>query len=207
MRCVRRAVICLLFSIAGSAVAQEAPTTEQLLEALKGKVARGVQDHAANSESAQSNELAKLISALKEKESRGLPVSAADRKELAEAVKEQPQIDIDINFDFNSNDITDRVRPVLMALGRALVKLDANSTFVVAGHTDAKGKPAYNQALSERRAQAVKDFLGSQFSLKKEQLIVVGYGSEQLKNRGKPYADENRRVQVVNATPDVTAAK
>jgi outer membrane protein OmpA-like peptidoglycan-associated protein len=207
MRCVRRAVICLLFSIAGSAVAQEAPTTEHLLEALKGKVARGVQDHAANSESAQSNELAKLISALKEKESRGLSVSAADRKELAEAVKEQPQIDIDINFDFNSNDITDRVRPVLMALGRALVKLDANSTFVVAGHTDAKGKPAYNQALSERRAQAVKDFLGSQSSLKKEQLIVVGYGSEQLKNRGKPYADENRRVQVVNATPDVTAAK
>ena len=44
----------------------------------------------------------------------------------------------------------------------------------------------------------MKRFLVEKFSLPAENLIGIGYGKEQLKNKANPLADENRRVQVVN---------
>ena len=156
---------------------------------------------------ANLEELNELLASLKAKASRGLSVSEKERTRLTAAVEDKPQIDIEVNFDFNSNDVTERARPLLMALGRAIQKLDAKGgAFIVAGHTDRKGKQGYNQPLSERRAQSVKDFLVRQFNIPDDKLIVVGYGHEQLKLPSKPYADENRRVQIVNATSSVASA-
>ena len=45
----------------------------------------------------------------------------------------------------------------------------------VAGHTDSTGSDQYNQALSERRAQAVAGYLGSH-GVKTQRLITVGAG-------------------------------
>jgi flagellar motor protein MotB len=36
--------------------------------------------------------------------------------------------------------------------------------------------------------------------LDSNQLSVIGFGSEQLKNKIDPFADENRRVQIVNVS-------
>lgn len=186
----------------------DAPTAEQLLEALSKKETRGVKAATASPEQqAKDAELDLLLTSLKEKTSRGLSVTEKERTRLTAAVEDKPQIDIEINFDFNSNDVSERARPVLMALGRALQKLDSEKgTFIVAGHTDGKGKQKYNQPLSERRAQAVKDFLVRQFNIGEDKLIVVGYGQEKLKTPKRPYADENRRVQIVNATSSVASA-
>ena len=76
----------------------------------------------------------------------------------------------------------------------------AGSTFLVAGHTDAKGSSEYNLSLSERRAQAIRQFLATGFEVSSSKLIAIGYGMEELKNRRDPYAGENRRVQIVNLT-------
>jgi flagellar motor protein MotB len=54
--------------------------------------------------------------------------------------------------------------------------------------------------LSRRRAEAVKQFLVRTCQLDSNQLSVVGFGSEQLKNKIDPFADENRRVQIVNVS-------
>ena len=87
------------------------------------------------------------------------------------------------------------------ALGEALTSADLKGrTFILAGHTDAKGSDTYNQGLSERRADAVKQFLTEKYGIEVSHLATVGYGKAHLKNTSNPFAGENRRVQVVNAT-------
>jgi outer membrane protein OmpA-like peptidoglycan-associated protein len=72
------------------------------------------------------------------------------------------------------------------------------STFLIAGHTDAKGSNQSNLLLSERRAQAVKSYLVKHFAINPGDLITVGYGKTRLKNKDQPESAENRRVEVVN---------
>ena len=64
--------------------------------------------------------------------------------------------------------------------------------FILSGFTDAKGSETYNQGLSERRADAVKQFLSEKYGIAPSNLVTVGYGQN-------PFAAENRRVQVTNA--------
>ena len=100
---------------------------------------------------------------------------------------------------FNSASIGSKALPQVTALGDALSSSDLKGrTFVVAGHTDAKGSEPYNQMLSERRAEAVKRFLREKYGIEAGNLVTVGYGKSQLKSPTDPLADENRRVQVVN---------
>jgi outer membrane protein OmpA-like peptidoglycan-associated protein len=124
-----------------------------------------------------------------------------ERTELTKIVKEDnlPALDLEIYFDFDSSVISPQAVPTLVKLGQALAsdQLKAAS-FLIGGHTDAKGAADYNQHLSEARAAAVKAFLVSNFQIKPEQLISVGYGKEDLKNPADPEAAENRRVAIVN---------
>ena len=138
-----------------------------------------------------------LIDKLRARATRGLSVE--ERTELAAVAKSKPQIDLEIFFDYDSADIASRAMPSLVELGKALRSGQLQgATFILSGHTDAKGSAAYNQGLSERRADAVGKFLAERFAIPAHQLIAVGYGKEQLKNTVDPAADENRRVQVVN---------
>ena len=65
----------------------------------------------------------------------------------------------------------------------------------VIGHADASGTPEANQALSLRRAEAVKSYLVSK-GADADMLVVVGVGSKDLKNAANPTAAENRRVEI-----------
>ena len=103
-----------------------------------------------------------------------------------------PAIDLDVFFNFDSAEITPEALPILKKLGAALSneKLEG-SVFLVAGH-------AYNLSLSDARAKSVQ--------ADPKQLVAVGFGKEQLKNKDNPLSGENRRVQVVNmASADVAA--
>jgi flagellar motor protein MotB len=46
----------------------------------------------------------------------------------------------------------------------------------------------------------VKQFLSEKFGIEASNLVTVGYGQTQLKDPANPFAAENRRVQVTNAT-------
>jgi outer membrane protein OmpA-like peptidoglycan-associated protein len=135
-------------------------------------------------------------------------LSISEREEIATIVKDKPKIDLEINFDYNSADISAKSLPSVQALGRALSNADLKgSTFVVAGHTDAAGGEAYNQDLSERRADSIKRYLVDKFGINGSDLVTVGYGKSKLKDPNQPMAEVNRRVQVVNMENKATASK
>ncbi len=135
-------------------------------------------------------------------------LSAAEREEIATVVKDKPKIDLEINFDYNSANISSKSLPSVQALGRALSNPDLKgSTFVLAGHTDAAGGDAYNQDLSERRANSIKHYLVDKFGIAGTDLVTVGYGKTKLKDPANPLAEVNRRVQVANMDNKTTASK
>ena len=135
-------------------------------------------------------------------------LSSTEREEIATLVKDKPKIDLEINFEYNSADISAKSMPSVQALGRALTNADLKgSTFVVAGHTDAAGGEGYNQDLSERRADAIKRYLVDKYGITGTDLVTVGYGKSKLKDPNQPMAEVNRRVQVVNMENKATASK
>ncbi len=119
-------------------------------------------------------------------------MQSAERKEL-------PSVDLEVFFDYKAAQITPQAASVLTTLGRALVDARlAGNAFLIAGHTDAKGSDDYNLALSERRAEAVRQFLIDNFKIAPDKLVAKGFGRQHLKNPKLPLAGENRRVQIVN---------
>jgi outer membrane protein OmpA-like peptidoglycan-associated protein len=148
----------------------------------------------------------KLIQSVRGRSTRSL--SSTEREEIASVAKDKPNIDLEITFDYNSANISTKSLASVQALGRALTSPDLKgSTFVVAGHTDAAGGEAYNQDLSERRADAIKRYLVEKYSISSTDLVTVGYGKSKLKDPGQPMAEVNRRVQVVNMENKTTASK
>jgi outer membrane protein OmpA-like peptidoglycan-associated protein len=196
----------LTFGVVG-AWAAEAVSPEQIMNALTPKpVTRGLTGGAPEAAPAPSPEQSKFINSLRNRATRSLTTD--ERQELATVTKDKPSIDIDIEFAYNSADIGPSATPGVTALGKALSSPQlAGSTFVLAGHTDAKGGDTFNQDLSERRAEAVKRYLVDRYKLPAASLVSVGYGKTKLKNPDNPLAAENRRVQIVNTLDKNTAGK
>jgi outer membrane protein OmpA-like peptidoglycan-associated protein len=115
-----------------------------------------------------------------------------------------PSVDIEVYFASGSARVTQRAAAILNPLGQALTdKRLAHATFLIAGHTDAKGSAEYNRELSRRRAEAVRQFLIERFGIDPQRLVSRGYGFDRLKTPGRPLGPENRRVQIVNLTSQV----
>jgi outer membrane protein OmpA-like peptidoglycan-associated protein len=146
---------------------------------------------------APRNEDHQFIESVRNKSSRSL--TTTERDHIATIAKEHPSVDVEINFPFSSSDVGPAAVPAVTALGRALSSPELKGgTFVVAGHTDAVGSYPMNQDLSERRAEAVKRYLITNFQIPAANLVTVGYGKTKLKNESNPSAAENRRVQIIN---------
>ncbi|MGA8899191.1 OmpA family protein [Bradyrhizobium sp.] len=148
----------------------------------------------------------KFVQSLRNRSTRSL--STGELEQIATIVKDKPKIDLDINFDYNSDRISARSLPSVQALGRALANPELKgSTFIVAGHTDAAGSDTYNQNLSERRADSIKRYLVEKSGIPAADLVTVGYGKTKLKDPANPLSEVNRRVQVVNTENKATASK
>jgi outer membrane protein OmpA-like peptidoglycan-associated protein len=197
------AALCLS---AGLATAAEDVTEGQILRALSPHkpLTRGL-SAAAPAQPATASVNGVFLDKLRNRPTRSL--SSTEREQIASLVEQRPNIDLEINFDYNSANISAKALKAVDALGKALSNPDLKgSTFVVAGHTDAVGGESYNQDLSERRADAIKRYLVDRFGLAGTDLVTVGYGKSKLKDASAPTAGVNRRVQVVNML-DKTASQ
>jgi outer membrane protein OmpA-like peptidoglycan-associated protein len=192
----------------GKATADDNVTEDQIVRALapaKKPLTRGLSAGPQADPAAVAAE-GRFVQTIRNRPTRSL--SAGEREEIATIAKDKPNIDLEINFDYDSADISAKSLPSVQALGRALANPDLKgSTFIVAGYTDAAGGEAYNQDLSERRADSIKRYLTDKFGIAGTDLVTVGYGKTKLKDPSQPLAEVNRRVQVVNMANKTTASK
>lgn len=136
----------------------------------------------------------------------GCPLPVYPSEEPAPAVVEATdavRVELDVKFDFDKSVVKEGSMADIQSLADFMKQYPQTST-VVEGHTDSVGSDAYNQGLSERRANAVRDVLVNQYGVESGRVSSVGYGES------KPVADNdtdegravNRRVEAaVEAKP------
>jgi OOP family OmpA-OmpF porin len=118
------------------------------------------------------------------------PVAAAE--EPLELVR----VELDVKFDFDKSSVKEESYGDIKNLAD-FMKQYPQTTTVVEGHTDSKGSDAYNQKLSESRANAVRNVLVNQYGVDANRVNAAGYGE------ARPVADNatdagravNRRVE------------
>ena len=178
----------------GPASAADPLTQEQIVKALTPITTRSLTLTPADNAGAAEK---KLLDSVRNRPAHSLTPS--EREQIAAAAAARPSIDIEISFDYRSAKISRSAASAVNTLGKALSSPDLKgTTFILAGHTDGKGSSPYNQELSEKRVDTVKQYLVSHFKLSPTSLVSVGYGKTKLKNENDPFGPQNRRVQVVN---------
>jgi outer membrane protein OmpA-like peptidoglycan-associated protein len=126
-------------------------------------------------------------------------------KEIGNTV--QIELNADVLFDFDKADILPKAEDTLQKAA-AIIKQRAKGTVLIAGHTDSKGSDAYNQPLSERRANSVRDWFVTKGGLSAVKFETKGFGSKQpvVPNQKPDGSDDpegrqkNRRVEITIKT-------
>jgi len=119
--------------------------------------------------------------------------------------EERLRVGSDFLFDFDRADVRSEAGPTLDEIAARLTK--SGHGIMIEGHTDGKGSDTYNQALSERRAIAVRASL-TERGLPLDRLNIRGFGKTRpvAQNQFPDGADDpegrqkNRRVEVVTNT-------
>ena len=104
------------------------------------------------------------------------------------------QVNVNIRFAFDSAALTDDQKPVLTQLCNVMGKSDIQ-LFRIIGHTDASGTDAYNQKLSQLRAEEVRRYMIDACGIAPTRLEAMGVGEQFLANKAEPKAAVNRRVE------------
>ncbi len=108
---------------------------------------------------------------------------------------------IKAQFALNSEQVTDEYRDAILQQSEAVLKafeLNKSLKIIVAGHTCDLGHYDYNMALSERRADAVKNILVTQAGIDEARIEVQGLGYTQplVNNKDEASRAQNRRVHI-----------
>lgn len=101
-----------------------------------------------------------------------------------------------IYFDYDEDQLRESSLSDLLGMSR-IMRDNPTYTLMVEGHADERGSREYNLALSERRANAVKDFLSSS-GVSPFNIEVVGYGEERPVELGSNEESwsKNRRAEL-----------
>ncbi len=128
--------------------------------------------------------------------------AAADLAAFA-SVKQDPRgmvitLSGGVLFVTNKSDLLPGAQAKLGQVADALGTQDTESKIVVNGYTDSQGTPAYNQDLSQRRAQSVRDYLVTK-GIATDRITAVGFGlnSPVADNATPEGRANNRRVEIV----------
>lgn len=128
--------------------------------------------------------------------------AAADLARLG-AVKQDPRgmiltLSGSVLFASAKSELLPSAQVKLNQVAEVLIKQDPDSKIVVEGFTDSQGTEAYNQDLSQRRAQAVRDYLVSR-GIASDRVSAVGHGlnSPIGNNASAEGRANNRRVEIV----------
>src|SRR5687768_2960567 len=137
-----------------------------------------------------------IVGAMMDKQERelrqieGIDVARTDEDELKVTMRNE------ILFDFNSASLRSASRDELREMADVFNRYN-DTTIVVAGHTDSVGSEAYNQRLSNRRADTVTNYL-EDLGVRGSRLDAVGYGETRPKSSNSTSSgrQQNRRVEI-----------
>jgi len=103
-------------------------------------------------------------------------------------------------FPSSKADLLPTAQVKLNSVADALIQQDPDSTMVVEGHTDSQGGDAYNQDLSQRRAEAVRAYLVGR-GVASDRVTAQGFGASRsvADNKSAEGRANNRRVEIVVA--------
>jgi peptidoglycan-associated lipoprotein len=131
------------------------------------------------------------------------------------AMQDGLHFDMPVNFAYDDASVRDADAPTLTRFAKVVTQYYPGSKVTIEGFADPKGSTSYNLALSQRRANAVRDYLVAH-GLSTNEVATVGYGKTRLVAPGawgdQPGAELNRRAvfvietkgqsSVAMATPD-----
>jgi OmpA-OmpF porin, OOP family len=111
------------------------------------------------------------------------------------AVTKVASVKLKVNFAFDSDDVQEHYFADLQGLADFLKRFE-DMHVDIEGHTDSTGPDAYNQNLSQRRADAVRELLVNEYGIPAYRLEAKGYGESQpvASNDTKEGRAANRRV-------------
>ncbi len=109
----------------------------------------------------------------------------------------------DLLFEYDSDVLKPAAAATLEKLGN-LIKKNTQASFRIEGHTDSFGSDEYNNALSLRRAEAVKNWLGLNMGIDASRISTIGLGKSRLLVPATGSVEQqqlNRRVEIVITVP------
>jgi flagellar motor protein MotB len=182
--------IFLAAAVAVPAVAQDLSAID-IVKALKPKPkVRAFTLEQMARESRQND----VVVRLQKERTRGITIEEKD--EIAAVIEEGdlPEVDLEVSFAVDSDEIVPEAFPILETLGAALNDEQLKgSVFLLAGYADAEEA----DGVSAERAEAVRGLLVDKFGIDPARLVAVGF-DEGRPGGDEPLAGKNRRVRVVN---------
>jgi hypothetical protein len=117
LTCMILAVGLALPSGLGVALAAEERSADDIIKALKpARITRGLTTSPADA--ARNAQETKFVNSLRNRPTRSL--TFAEREQITSIAKKRPSIDLEVNFDYNSDNIGSKAMPQVSALGQAL---------------------------------------------------------------------------------------
>ena len=115
-----------------------------------------------------------------------------------------PVIDTTVHFGFDKADLTKKAKTALDQLGGEIPN-QKHFIVVVEGGADAVGSKDYNYGLSQRRADAVIQYLASKYNVPAHKIFLIGLGKDKpvAPNGSVAGRAKNRRVDVRLMTNEV----
>jgi outer membrane protein OmpA-like peptidoglycan-associated protein len=129
------------------------------------------------------------------------PTKAGAAPRASNREDDRPSLDLSVEFQSGSANLTPAAIHTLDRLGKALASPQlAGNRFRIEGHTDTVGSPDLNKPLSQHRADAVAAYLEKNFGIDAARLEAVGVGEDDLLIATPDQTPEprNRRVHIVN---------
>ncbi|MEO5727734.1 MAG: OmpA family protein [Byssovorax sp.] len=184
-------------------VAQMHATTAAQAKMSAADLAKANQQLASKDQAlqAQGNQLQTEVQRRQEAEKRAAQANA-DLARLASVKQETRGMVITLSgavlFTSGKSELLPAAQVKLNDVAKALIEQDPDSKMVVEGHTDSQGTAASNQELSQKRAQAVRDYLVSR-GIAGDRVTAQGFGpTRPIGENGSPEGRaNNRRVEIV----------
>jgi outer membrane protein OmpA-like peptidoglycan-associated protein len=193
-----RAVALLIVVAASAALADDEPTPpggKGEVRALKGEV-RATKGEVR----AVKGEVRNLVYRVEDLAGKQLNIQVKETK-----TEIRIELAADVLFDFDKADIRPQAKEQLQKAADLIREHARKGTVTIEGHTDGKGADDYNQKLSDRRAQSVRDYFVKVEKVSGVKFSTKGYGkTKPVAPNAKPDGSDdpegrqkNRRVEIV----------